>query len=1024
MADDKLYTITRGGVTKQVPEKWLGQAFAKGWLPDRKALAADPSYQDALRKQTMAASTPPSRLAQTISEGASLAGGIETGLSNVAKVPGQYYHAFIDPARPGREQALQKKYGLGNFGMAGYRIALEPLEQMKEMSHKAYAEAERTGAKADFSRGAGYQLASLLPIFGPMAASLGETAGTGNGLGAAGEGLVYAALPKVGRLAMTPFVKSLGPTTTSVEGIPVPSLRSEFAPGTLAGSLVEKTRARGIGRDYFEQFEDARRTAVNQALLINAQSTVEQINAESVLNEPAPGEEAAMNRLRKVWKREPTPEEVREYRLKHREYTGAPTLTPQSMPGEPYRQAAGIYEAAAKPLYTVLDYAIGEHPEIGKVFVAKTSSLLNKFFADNKIDVVRNPKTGEIMEGLDTVMRKLKPGMEAQAGPDLLMQVRSEIGKAIDKATDPNLQRKLHILQDDVDQAIEQGLAEIDKTPYGMARTMGAEYKGTVDPYTYEAPTPPAAPEPAKAAPVAEPPTAKPPDMYALQDRISMIRDAMWEHNKGLREAEARGDQAEIDRYNRIIEQDQAQLVRAIHDRAKATADLAKPGGPKSVQAAIKNMQDALDAAQDKLAEEQADPTKVAAAARTRELIQHYSNMLARLQGSGRGVEVGANVARLRDAAPPLTYNMAAIMNEGAEIMRSLMRDVQRAIANGDVEAYNDAIEEMTRVGNIQSFLRGRQGPITKPTAPEPSAPAAPAPQAPAQTQTTTVPGYSEFRDIGTGSDFTVPEATPESVSEGIGRKRAEAEGKIRYRIGMQSPAASLVDTWRLAKTYYNKRSVLVELFELFDSATKGTPLEAQGRIQGPRAPHLQGERLVKGLRDMSQPRGGLTTPEPSRLEQLFGSTPAGKAHILYLRQAAELIARAQETGGVGRGMYPHSYIGSAISSLGGRRLAQAMTTPEGARGVLSLLTARNTTAFQKAMAVVTRAAMQNAHKRLDELESKPVANLQLSYPPVKQAPTAKPAGKPATKPPAQPQPTRPRYQPPPWFWNPGMLGR
>lgn len=118
----------------------------------------------------------------------SFASGVGTGLKSLVSMPGQIYHAFADdPQTPEEKQLMGGPYSSLILGTK--RLLLDP--QVSE-----YDKAKQEAQTGNTSESMGHSIAAGVPLFGPLAAHLGEEGGQ-DPAKAIGEGLTYLAAPKV-----------------------------------------------------------------------------------------------------------------------------------------------------------------------------------------------------------------------------------------------------------------------------------------------------------------------------------------------------------------------------------------------------------------------------------------------------------------------------------------------------------------------------------------------------------------------------------------------------------------------------------------------------------------------------------------------------------------------------------------------------------------------------------------------------------------------------------------------------------
>lgn len=182
----------------------------------------------------------------------------------------------------------------------------------------------------------------------------------------------------------------------------------------------------------------------------------------------------------------------------------------------------------------------------------------------------------------------------------------------------------------------------------------------------------------------------------------------------------------------------------------------------------------------------------------------------------------------------------------------------------------------------------------------------------------------------------------------------------------------SVKELWHKASKLWNRYGALRDLATALDEATQGTPIEAQTEILRaggkPRPPELRGAKLTDKLNELAAPQGPPSKPQPSRLQQIFGSSPQGELQIRYLRQIGRLLDEMQRSR-EGTEYLHGGIVRIALRHLGGNRLAAAMTTLPGTTAVLDLLKARNTTMVDRAVQAIAAAAAANSSKPLSTLD-------------------------------------------------------
>lgn len=151
-----------------------------------------------------------------------------------------------------------------------------------------------------------------------------------------------------------------------------------------------------------------------------------------------------------------------------------------------------------------------------------------------------------------------------------------------------------------------------------------------------------------------------------------------------------------------------------------------------------------------------------------------------------------------------------------------------------------------------------------------------------------------------------------------------------------------LLENWKEANRLWRKMYALREVAQAVDAATKGSPEAVQQALAtkgvSPVAPEMQGAQMVKRLNELADRSHG-----PSFLDRAFDETPEGRAHAMSVRQVAEVLNRAEQAGSsnVMASATKYSLFWKLLKKIGGGRLAQAMTTPAGAKAMADLMKAQ-----------------------------------------------------------------------------------
>jgi hypothetical protein len=150
--------------------------------------------------------------------------GFMRGVIGLAQFPVQAIEAGAMPAQTPEEAVVQASSGGSPVGLMAKRLGYDPQAQMAEVA-KQRAEQGRTSESMAYSAAAG------IPIFGPIAASAGETAGKGDVAGAIGETAALFTVPELIRgaraeLARTPFDEFRGRPLQETPSVDLGTIRT------------------------------------------------------------------------------------------------------------------------------------------------------------------------------------------------------------------------------------------------------------------------------------------------------------------------------------------------------------------------------------------------------------------------------------------------------------------------------------------------------------------------------------------------------------------------------------------------------------------------------------------------------------------------------------------------------------------------------------------------------------------------------------------------------------------------------
>lgn len=169
------------------------------------------------------------------SMGSRIMKGIGRAGYGIATMPGQIARAAMSPPETPDDMAALAMGGQGV--LAGKRMIADPAAAMGKKAYDAWQQGH-------VSEAAGYGAAAALPMFGPMAAGLGERAGSGDIAGAAAEAGTLALLPKVAsgasRLVAGTLERGSAPFAGRMNTVPqgVPATES-FTPAEIKGAAAE-----------------------------------------------------------------------------------------------------------------------------------------------------------------------------------------------------------------------------------------------------------------------------------------------------------------------------------------------------------------------------------------------------------------------------------------------------------------------------------------------------------------------------------------------------------------------------------------------------------------------------------------------------------------------------------------------------------------------------------------------------------------------------------------------------------------
>lgn len=121
--------------------------------------------------------------------------GIKRGVSNIASLPGQVYHAVADDPRDVSEQFTSDRGG--RLAVAAKRLLLDPQLDQERKAQEYYSQANNDPDSQAAHMGNMHRIAAVVPVVGPIAGELTDRYLKGDKGGALAEGATYIAAPKV-----------------------------------------------------------------------------------------------------------------------------------------------------------------------------------------------------------------------------------------------------------------------------------------------------------------------------------------------------------------------------------------------------------------------------------------------------------------------------------------------------------------------------------------------------------------------------------------------------------------------------------------------------------------------------------------------------------------------------------------------------------------------------------------------------------------------------------------------------------